>query len=314
MKYFSIPKPCSEEWNKMTPTEKGAFCQKCSNEVHDVSNLCNEEIIQLMSSEKKVPCMRMTSIQERTLNLDLRVLHQSQQKNVQRAFVFSLLVVFGFTLFSCTDSRQIHQRNILESIATSMANKASQNLTKWNDTGSTKIKSTELNKATQNETGITAQEQVEVVEQMLLGEPVIQEQIIDPVQIEEHKVERVVTHTMGVPAIYHEREVPDKLKNIEKEDAFLENQGVPKSFTTLLYPNPAVNSTTLKVDLPEDTENLGIRLLDLNGRVLQNINDKSASAGEYEFRIDLHKLVPAYYLVDIRYNDKHEVERLSKAQ
>ncbi|XOV68074.1 MAG: T9SS type A sorting domain-containing protein [Fluviicola sp.] len=313
MKYFSIPKPCSEEWNEMTPTEKGAFCQKCSNEVRDVSNMGNEEIIQMMSSERKVPCMRMTSTQERTLNVDLRVLHQSHQKNVQRAFVFSLLVVFGFTLFSCTDSRQIHERNILESIATTMANKASQNLNNWNETDSTELKSIELKNNSQLEAGIEPQEQIEGA-RLLLGEPVVKEKIIDPVQVEEYKVERVETFTMGVPAIYHESIVPEEQVILDKKDTLREDEGIPTSFATLLYPNPAVNTTTLKVDLPEDTKNLGIRLLDLNGRVLRSINDKSASAGEHEFRIDLQELVPAYYLVDIRYNDKHKVERLSKAQ
>ena len=49
MKYFSIPEPCSENWNEMTSTEKGAFCQKCSNEVHDVSNMSNDEIILMLA-------------------------------------------------------------------------------------------------------------------------------------------------------------------------------------------------------------------------------------------------------------------------
>lgn len=30
---ISIPKPCNENWNEMTPDQQGAFCKVCSKVV-----------------------------------------------------------------------------------------------------------------------------------------------------------------------------------------------------------------------------------------------------------------------------------------
>ena len=39
-----IPEPCFEDWDKMTPTEQGAFCGVCSKDVIDFSGKSEEEI------------------------------------------------------------------------------------------------------------------------------------------------------------------------------------------------------------------------------------------------------------------------------
>lgn len=41
---LTIPEPCHERWDQMTPTEKGAFCQSCEKEVMDFSGLQREDI------------------------------------------------------------------------------------------------------------------------------------------------------------------------------------------------------------------------------------------------------------------------------
>lgn len=41
---IAIPKPCHENWQDMTPTEKGRFCASCQNEVHDFTKLTDREV------------------------------------------------------------------------------------------------------------------------------------------------------------------------------------------------------------------------------------------------------------------------------
>lgn len=41
---IEIKKPCHEDWNKMTPNEKGAFCAVCTKDVMDFSKKTIQEI------------------------------------------------------------------------------------------------------------------------------------------------------------------------------------------------------------------------------------------------------------------------------
>ena len=42
---ISIPKPCSEDWSNMTPTERGRFCAMCSKEVVDFTGMSKNETV-----------------------------------------------------------------------------------------------------------------------------------------------------------------------------------------------------------------------------------------------------------------------------
>ena len=44
--YIDIPKPCHEDWNKMTPSGKGRFCGSCQKQVIDFGNMSDREIAQ----------------------------------------------------------------------------------------------------------------------------------------------------------------------------------------------------------------------------------------------------------------------------
>ncbi|GAB5418815.1 MAG: hypothetical protein Crog4KO_02050 [Crocinitomicaceae bacterium] len=317
MKYFSIPEPCSENWNEMSPTEKGAFCQKCSKEVYDVSHLQNNQIIGLLASETKVPCMRMMPQQEQTLNADIGQIFQSRKKQMQRAMLFSLLVVFGFTLFSCNSPQQIHERNLLQAAAESIVEVVDETAAQ-----SIEIKKTPkaVEKIQEKENGDCEIIVPEFKEYTTLGEPALQQEVIIELQKESFTTttEREVWHTAGVPMMVNQQVLRDELiaQEIDFQVQLQRNpdSNIPESFSALTFPNPATTDTRLEVQLPNKTESLGIRLLSLTGEVLQEINDQPAEAGVHEFQINLMDLKPAYYLIDVRYNDQHEVVRLSKAQ
>lgn len=41
---ISIPTPCYEDWNKMTPDETGRHCGVCAKSVIDFTNMSDEEV------------------------------------------------------------------------------------------------------------------------------------------------------------------------------------------------------------------------------------------------------------------------------
>lgn len=51
---ISVPQPCSEDWQKMTASERGKYCTVCETEVVDLTSSTKEEIIQLIQQEGKV--------------------------------------------------------------------------------------------------------------------------------------------------------------------------------------------------------------------------------------------------------------------
>lgn len=64
---IDIPKPCSEDWNQMTPLEKGRHCAVCEKTILDFSNYTKQELIQHIKREGKI-CGRVPA---KYLNIEL---------------------------------------------------------------------------------------------------------------------------------------------------------------------------------------------------------------------------------------------------
>ena len=50
---LTIPNPCHEDWNKMSPNDKGRFCDACNKTVIDFSGMNQEEVINYFLQLKK---------------------------------------------------------------------------------------------------------------------------------------------------------------------------------------------------------------------------------------------------------------------
>jgi hypothetical protein len=103
---FSVPKPCHENWDAMTPEEKGRFCSVCSKTVTDFTQMSNEQIvIYLRQNSGSRVCGRFTNdqLEEKVfIHIPRKVLY-SQTKFINM-FLLALLVSMGSVLFSCKNN------------------------------------------------------------------------------------------------------------------------------------------------------------------------------------------------------------------
>ena len=94
---ISIPKPCHENWEAMTPAEKGRFCSVCSKTVLDFTKASDKEIISYLNNNKNA-CGRFNNYQ---LNRDLIIPKQkSSYWFITTASVLGFLGLNNQTVFS----------------------------------------------------------------------------------------------------------------------------------------------------------------------------------------------------------------------
>jgi hypothetical protein len=93
MSNVKVGKPCTEDWNKMTPEDKGKFCSKCAKVVQDFRQSSREEISRFMTSSTGSSCGRFYKHQ-------LADIKQQPHWRFFRRFAFAVLLAFGSTLFT----------------------------------------------------------------------------------------------------------------------------------------------------------------------------------------------------------------------
>jgi hypothetical protein len=86
-----IPKPCHEDWKKMPPTRKGAFCSSCQKEVLDFSNSSNAEINRELGKAKN-PCIKISQHKIDELNFFEWFNHLNLRKRLKYVFLFAFLI------------------------------------------------------------------------------------------------------------------------------------------------------------------------------------------------------------------------------
>lgn len=100
---FHIPEPCSEKWEQMHPTERGAFCAACSKNLYDFTKMTDAQITDVIRNSNEKVCGRFRNDQlvppQQLPAVTISAMRNAPQV---RQFLYVLWMVFGLSLFSCT--------------------------------------------------------------------------------------------------------------------------------------------------------------------------------------------------------------------
>lgn len=108
---ISIPEPCHENWDKMTPAENGRFCLSCSKTVVDFTKMLPNEVHHFfMANQNKSVCGRFKNSQLENIIIQIPAKILYKQTQYHRMFLLALFIAMGTTLFSCQDKNGDKQK------------------------------------------------------------------------------------------------------------------------------------------------------------------------------------------------------------
>ncbi|MBQ0735022.1 energy transducer TonB [Aquimarina celericrescens] len=101
---ISIPKPCHEDWNKMTPKEKGRFCNSCAKTVIDFTKMSSSQVQDFIHANQNTKmCGHFKRSQLDTIHLSIPIEVIKTKHSLKKSFLLALLIAMGTTLISCTN-------------------------------------------------------------------------------------------------------------------------------------------------------------------------------------------------------------------
>ncbi|MBN4072577.1 T9SS type A sorting domain-containing protein [Crocinitomix catalasitica] len=306
MQNISIDQPCNENWNEMSPTQKGAFCQKCSIDVIDFTQKTPEQVKAVLRKNKgKHLCGHFGVEQLDLLNGNDYSFWQGQTtRTFQSKFVYALIMVFGMTLFSC--SRQ--EANFIADLNRSKTeiNLDMESLSTVDDFAST-VRSAQIAK---HISAMDIQAAPKVMwENQIDGGIGWDARWAEIDQLKEvHYSENLlgaVSYTQVLKAeLYVIEEVPESLLPIE-----ILSEADP--FETKLFPNPTRDNAALVVFVKE-TAQFDIQLYNMSGQMVREIHRGELQEGEQRFDIEMSDFTPGMYLARIVSAEQTETVKIQK--
>ncbi|WP_406685093.1 energy transducer TonB [Seonamhaeicola sp. MEBiC1930] len=105
-KHYSIkiPEPCHENWNAMTPKEKGRHCDSCAKTVIDFTKMSTLDIQDFIHQNKENRiCGHFKQTQLDSINLRIPSQVLEKQLGFHKIFLIALLFTMGTSLMNCTN-------------------------------------------------------------------------------------------------------------------------------------------------------------------------------------------------------------------
>ena len=113
IKSISIPQPCHENWNQMTPVEQGRHCMQCRKTVTDFTAMTSSEIINYFANHGNV-CGRFERHQLPALNNYLAV--QDKPRFSWKKLAFAAAIISLFTTANADAQRLLGRVKVSQSV------------------------------------------------------------------------------------------------------------------------------------------------------------------------------------------------------
>lgn len=302
---INIPEPCNEDFSKMTPTERGAFCSKCQIDTYNFAELSNNEINQiLLSSKGQHICGRITNDQLSALNADYLNWRNQKTKTFRSKFLLALILVFGLGLFSCNTEEE---KAIIELQAIGFTMEPKEKLPVINEKA-------EVANPDLFEYLVEEVEPEEIVDYVwtdtirVLGE-------VEVVEVLEERIyETAGVMIMGgaAPSISYMTYLEEVVEDTVEESLLPEPIEVdPDYFEATAYPNPTINDTRLALDIKQ-TGRFEIALYNMSGQLVEQVYSGELTEGRQTFSIDLIEKESGMYLIYVISENQRETLKVQK--
>jgi hypothetical protein len=103
---ITVPNPCNENWDSMTPQNQGRFCTSCQLIVTDFTKMDDKEIIHYFrthQNEKICGHFRNEQLTRMKITITSAQLQNTNWSIIQQIRI-AIFLVFASTLFSCSSS------------------------------------------------------------------------------------------------------------------------------------------------------------------------------------------------------------------
>jgi hypothetical protein len=298
---ISIPEPCHEDWNSMTPDANGKFCNSCSKSVIDFTNKTDAEIHAMMmerKDEKVCGHFKKTQV-NRPLALTIPFHTLPRNLSPARAFAVALFIVFGTLLFSCTN--ELDQK-INEITLTEKGNidglMMLEPLSQVIDTDAIKSITTE-DVSVCKTTGDVSYIEVPVIDStqeiMVKGESIV-------------TIER--SAVLGGAVYYTPADTIETDSIISNKQAKPEVIHTEMDFTLQAYPNPTSGNINISYEVLK-RGNVQLDLFDIKGILVKSlVSQQNQYEGKYIIPTDISNLIDGIYICRVIINGVEKTTKL----
>jgi len=300
---ISIPEPCHEDWNSMTPDANGKFCNSCRKSVIDFTNKTDAEIhIIMMESKDEKVCGHFKKTQvNRPLALTIPYHTLPRNLSPKGAFAVALFIVFGTLLFSCTNE---HDQKINEITLTEVGREEIRML------GGMEM--LPLPQVMDTITSITS-EGVSVCK--TTGDvSYIEVPVIDSISEVMVKGESIVTiereMTLGGAVYYIQPDTSETDSVVLDKQVKTEVIQPETNFTLQAYPNPTSGNINISYEVVK-RGNVQLDLFDIKGILVKSlISQQNQYEGKYTIPTDVSDLINGIYICRVIVNGVEKTTKL----